>query len=94
MLATDMADYLVAKGMPFRQAHHVVGAIVRLAQARDLRLSQVPLDDLRAESALFEADIAEVFDFERSVARRATRGGTAPEAVRIQLQQAEAALNT
>ena len=85
LLATDLADYLVRKGMPFREAHHVVGAAVKLAAEQDTALSQLPLADLRGLSALFAEDVAAVFDYEQSVARRAAFGGTAPEAVREQI---------
>lgn len=88
MLATDLADYLVNKGMPFRQAHHIVGQVVRLASERGLALSQVVLADLRKISDLFGEDVLQVFDFSQSVARRHTAGGTAPEAVRQQISAA------
>jgi argininosuccinate lyase len=90
LLATDLADYLVGKGLPFREAHHVVGAAVRLAADEHLRLSQVPLGRLRALSPLFAEDVTGVFDFERAVARRRAPGGTAPEAVAEQIAAAQA----
>ena len=90
LLATDLADYLVGKGLPFREAHHVVGAVVRLAADERVRLSQVPLGRLRALSPLFADDVAVVFDFERAVARRRAPGGTAPEAVAAQIAAAQA----
>lgn len=89
MLATDMADYLVAKGMPFREAHHVVGQVVRLAGERGIGLTKVSLDDLKKLSALFDTDVAEWLTFEKSVSRRANSGGTAPEAVREQVEFAK-----
>ncbi len=89
MLATDMADYLVAKGMPFREAHHVVGQVVRLASERRVGLTKVPLDDLQKLSALFDTDVADWLTFEKSVARRANFGGTAPNAVMKQLEVAK-----
>lgn len=90
MLATDLADYLVGKGMPFRQAHHVVGQIVRLASLEGIPISQVPLDTLRELSDLFEMDVQQVFDFDASAARRRAVGGTAPDAVREQIAAAKA----
>jgi argininosuccinate lyase len=89
MLATDLADYLVRKGVPFRDAHHIVGRVVALAAMRAVALSAVPLDDLRQLSPVFEADVVAVFDFEQSVARRAALGGTAPDAVRAQIADAK-----
>lgn len=92
LLATDLADYLVRKGMPFRQAHHVVGQAVQLAAGQDGKLSQIPLSALQQLSELFTEDVAAVFDFEGSVSRRKAAGGTAPETVRIQIEQARKSL--
>jgi len=61
LLATDLADYLVGKGMAFRQAHHVVGAVVAFAEKRGKRLDEITLPELRAIHALFEQDAGEVF---------------------------------
>lgn len=94
LLATDLAEYLVRKGMPFRQAHHVVGRAVREAQEEGVPLFALPLDGLRALSPLFGEDVRQVFSFERSVAMRSTTGGTAPEAVRRQITTARALLAT
>jgi argininosuccinate lyase len=90
MLATDMADYLVRKGLPFRQAHHVVGQVVRLAAQEGVVMSALPLERLQALSPLFSDDVQSVFDFGASVARRQAVGGTAPEAVRVQIEAARA----
>ncbi len=88
MLATDLADYLVRKGTPFRQAHHLVGQAVRRAEAQGLTLSTLPLADLQAITPDFEEDVATVWDFERSVEQRAAPGGTARAAVKEQLRLA------
>ncbi|MCK6580578.1 MAG: argininosuccinate lyase [Anaerolineae bacterium] len=84
MLATDLADYLVKRGMPFREAHGVSGRVVRRAGELGVGLSRVPLEDLQALSPLFDADVATIFDFAASAARRKALGGTAPEAVQRQ----------
>lgn len=89
MLATDLADYLVKKGLPFRQAHHVVGQAVTEAVHQNRSLSKLPLETLRGLSPLFDTDVADVFDFAASVARRAVPGGTAPAAVMKQLEAAK-----
>ncbi|MCU0513385.1 MAG: argininosuccinate lyase [Anaerolineae bacterium] len=94
MLATDLADYLVKKGLPFREAHHVVGSAVRLAQTEQIAFRRLPPARLRALSPLFADDVAQVFDFAASVDQRRAPGGTAPAAVRQQLAQAEAYLQT
>lgn len=93
MLATDLADYLVHKGMPFRQAHHAVGQVVRLAIEKNCRLTDLHPDDMRQISDLFTDDVHTVFDFTASVTRRSTPGGTAPAAVRQQITAAKAWLN-
>ena len=92
MLATDLADYLVKKGMPFRQAHHVAGRAVRLSRDLGIPFDQLTLDHLQEMSGLFEADVSAVFSYETSVAARQADGGTAPDAVRRQIQQAKALL--
>lgn len=92
MLATDLADYLVRRGLPFRQAHHAVGALVKLAETRKVKLSALGLEDFRAVSDAFGADVYGVFDFEASVRARDTFGGTGPDAVRAQLRLAQDAL--
>jgi len=94
MLATDLADYLVHKGMPFRQAHHIVGQVVRLAAEAHVNLSQVELPKLRELSDLFSEDVAAVFDFDESVKKRRAIGSTAPDAVREQIAEAKKRLKT
>jgi argininosuccinate lyase len=89
MLATDVADYLVNKGVPFREAHGIVGRAVRHSLDTNTPLSKLTLDEYRAISPVFDAEVYAVFDFAVSVARRKAPGGTAPEAVREQIRQAE-----
>ncbi|HEY65644.1 MAG TPA: argininosuccinate lyase [Caldilineae bacterium] len=88
LLATDLADYLVRKGMPFRESHHVVGRVVRRAEELGIPLSQLPLSELQAISPLFDQDVKDVWDFERSVERRRSAGGTARAAIEVQIAQA------
>ena len=90
MLATDLADYLVRKGVPFRQAHDIVGRVVRYGIEQDKRLRDLSLAEWETVSPLFEADVADVFDFERAVERKASRGGTARSAVEAQIARARA----
>jgi argininosuccinate lyase len=92
MLATDLADYLVARGAPFREAHHAVGALVREAEGRGVALSALPLSSYRSTHPAFGDDVTSVFDFARSAAARRALGGTAPKAVREQIVRAKAAL--
>lgn len=93
LAATDVADYLAKKGMPFRKAHEVVGHLVLLCDKRGCDLSDLSLDDFRAESELFEQDITEALDLESIVAARTTFGGTGHSAVKEQMEQAKNVLN-
>ena len=93
MLATDLADYLVARGVPFREAHGIVGGVVRRAEEAGVPLDALPLAEFQAESPHFEADVRGVFDFARSAASRAVTGGTAPAAIQAQIKAARAALD-
>ncbi|HEX7125194.1 MAG TPA: argininosuccinate lyase, partial [Thermodesulfobacteriota bacterium] len=87
LTATDAADYLVLKGMPFRKAHEVVGRLVAEAIRRGVDLSELPLDVFRAAAPEFDEDVYRALDVDRSVASRRSHGGTAHEAVRARLRQ-------
>lgn len=84
MLATELADYLVSKGMPFRQGHHLVGQIVQQAIKLDQPLSSFPLAAYQQFSPLFERDVHAWLTFNRAADRRTSPGGTAEAAVREQ----------
>jgi argininosuccinate lyase len=86
MLATELADYLVDKGMPFRQAHHLVGKIVQQAIALDQPLSSFPLAAYKQFSELFERDVHERLTFNRAADRRNSPGGTSEAAVLDQIE--------
>jgi len=92
MLATDLADYLVRRGVPFRQSHELVGRAVRRAEALGLPLHELPLVEFQAISKAFDADLYVVFDHRRSVEARDSYGGTATAAVRQQIERARAVL--
>jgi argininosuccinate lyase len=92
MLATDVADYLVLKGIPFRQTHHIAGAVVRKAEELSVSIAELSLEHLKQISPKFDADIVQVFDFERSVERRSAKGGTSREGVLAQISAIEALL--
>lgn len=93
MLATDLADALVAQGLPFREAHDQVGALVRRAEELGCALDSVPRERALEVSTAFGAvDMGAVFDAHRSLERRGACGGTAPAAVRDQLKAAAARL--
>ncbi len=90
--ATDLADYLVKKGLPFRDAHGAVAKAVRVAEATGRDLPQFSLDELREFSPLIEADVFEVLTIEGSLASRDHVGGTAPAQVRAAIERARARL--
>ena len=85
LLATDLADYLVRKGLPFRQAHHAVGALVALAERLSKPLNQLTLADLRSVEKKFGGDVVEVFDLKLAMARRRLTGAPGTEEVGKQL---------
>jgi argininosuccinate lyase len=86
--ATDLADYLVKKGLPFRDAHGAVAKAVRIAETTGRDLPQLSLDELREFSPLIEADVFDVLTVEGSLASRNHIGGTAPEQVRAAIKRA------
>ena len=88
MAATDLADYLVGKGLPFRQAHAVVGRIVGDCVREGVTLQQLTIDELRSYSELFDDGAHAALDIDNIVRRRTTLGGTGHDAVRAQLTQA------
>ena len=92
ILATDLADYLVRKGVPFRQSHHLVSQAVRRAEVLGISLKDLALADYQAIHPTFAGDVYAVFDFGRSVEARDVEGGTAPTAVRTQIERARALL--
>ena len=91
--ATDLADWLVRQaGIPFREAHHITGAAVKLAESRGVALDQLPLADLQAIDARIGESVYVALSVVASVAARASYGGTAPDQVRIQVAAARAKL--
>ncbi|OQS02396.1 argininosuccinate lyase [Thraustotheca clavata] len=82
MLATDLAEYLVRRGVPFRETHHVAGAAVRLAEDSNKPLSSLTLAELKSLHSSFEADVMDVWNFDSSVERKNVPGGTSEAAVK------------
>lgn len=87
MLATDLAEYLVRKGVPFRETHHIAGAAVALAEQRGVELATLSVADLQSLHPAFEQDVIQVWDFEQSVEQRNATGGTSRAAVLGQIAQ-------
>ena len=84
--ATDMADYLVVKGMPFRDAYNVSGKIVSYCLGRGCALEELPLDEFRQFSDLIEEDIYQRLDLRTCMEKRNSAGGTSPDSVRKQIE--------
>ena len=93
-LATDLADYLVKGGLPFREAHGVVAALVKTALDKGGSLQSLTTRDLQSHSELFGADALALLDVDHSIDLRQIPGGTGSEAVAQQLQQAKTAMET
>jgi argininosuccinate lyase len=87
--ATELADYLVGKGVPFRQAHHITGNAVAYAEKNDKCLEDCSLEELRAFSELVDEDVFEVLVYEAAVKRREVPGGTGPLSVAAQIEALE-----
>jgi argininosuccinate lyase len=93
MMATDLADYLVEKGVPFREAHAMAGKVVRVAGEKNCKLEEMSLEAYQTLGP-FAADIYEVFDPLKSIQRRNTIGGTSPQSVRNQITKCRDNLQT
>ncbi|MEK6754033.1 MAG: argininosuccinate lyase [Chloroflexota bacterium] len=87
MMATDLADYLVDKGIPFRETHAIAGKAVRLAGEKNVQLEELSLEAYQALSPAFEADVYQVFDPLKSVEKRNAIGGTSLQSVKNQIQK-------
>jgi argininosuccinate lyase len=85
LLATDLAEYLVRKGVPFRRAHHAVGALVAMSEQLGKRLDQLSLEQLQSADQHFGADAFELFDLSKALARRTLPGSPGPREVQKQL---------
>jgi argininosuccinate lyase len=92
LLATDLAEYLVRKGVPFRRAHEVAGRVLARAEEKGKAAVDLTLDELKEQSSEFAADVASAFDFRASVERRDSEGGVSARAIAEQIQKAERAL--
>lgn len=94
LLATDAADYLVRKGIPFRQAHDLVGKALREAEQRGISWTALPLDVLKAISPAFDSDLGASLTLDAALASKKVPGGTAPESVRAAISTLQKQLET
>jgi len=92
MLATDLADYLVRKGVPFRETHHISGQVVALAEREGKPMDQLSFQQLQGVDKRFEENVLEVFDYQKSVEMRSAKGGTSRSAVLEQIEDVKRAL--
>ncbi len=92
LVATEVADYLVACGIPFREAHEIVGKVLRAAEKEGKSIREMPLERLKEFSPLFGRDLPSLLTVESALARRALPGGTAPGAVRAAIEDFKARL--
>jgi len=93
LLATDMADYLVRKGMPFRKAHKVIGKLVGYCVEADVALTDVPVGKLKEFSEIFGDDVTQLYSWEQAVNARTVKGGTSPLSVKMQIVEADRIIN-
>jgi argininosuccinate lyase len=92
LLATELADYLVRKGVPFRQAHHTVGELVAVAEGLGKKLNRVTIQELQLVDERFGPDALEAFDLERALANRTLPGSPGTDQVRRQIAAWQEAL--
>lgn len=90
MLATDLAEYLVRKGVPFRETHHISGAAVKMAEDRGTSLDTLTVEDLKTLHPSFADDVANVWSYETSIDNRTATGGTSKPAVLDQINKLQA----
>lgn len=93
MLATDLAEYLVRKGVPFRETHHIAGAAVKLAEDKKTPLNTLTVKDLQSLHPKFEDDVEKVWDFHNSVESRDTPGGTSKSSLNKQIKDMRQIIN-
>lgn len=94
MLATDLVEYLVRKGVPFREAHTICGATIKLAAEKGVSLHELTIDDLKTLHSSFDNDVVNVWNFEKSVESRSTIGGTSKSSVSYQINELKSWLDT
>ena len=92
MMATDLADYLVRKRVTFREAHGAVGRLVREAEEKGVEMTELPFESFKTACPAFDADVLNELKPETSLSHRNVAGGTGPDAVRAQIEQARRAI--
>ncbi|MBT4485192.1 MAG: argininosuccinate lyase, partial [Candidatus Latescibacteria bacterium] len=93
VFATDIADYLTEKGMPFRKAHEVAGRLVKWSVENGTGMSEIPMETFRKHSELFSDDVKKLFNLHASTDRRSIAGGTGKKALEEQTKRAKILLS-
>ena len=94
MLPTELADYLVRKGVPFREGHHISGQVVQLAEKQGVIMDQLSLEQLKKSDIRFEEDVQDCFDYNRAVEMKDAEGGTSKRSVLEQVGLLKAKAST
>ena len=94
MMATDLADYLVERSVPFREAHAISGEVVRAGIDKQKPLDELTIEEYQEINTVFDEEVYAVYDARESIAKRAAIGGTAPEAVKAQIERAKKELTS
>ena len=90
MLATDIAEYLVRKGVPFRETHHIAGGAVKMAEEKGVPLDKLTCEDLKTLHPLFDTDVVQLWSYSNSAESRNSVGGSSKSRVLEQLDRVEA----
>eukprot|EP00835_Amoeboradix_gromovi_P006323 NODE_724_length_4780_cov_0.259346.p2 type:complete len:457 gc:universal NODE_724_length_4780_cov_0.259346:2926-4296(+) len=93
MMATELADYLVRKGIPFRDTHHIAGKCVLLSESLNKPLNTLSLEELQTIDLRFEKDVESAFDVEAAIEKRSSTGGTSTSSINAQIAQIKAKVN-
>ncbi len=87
IFATDLADYLVKKGMPFRKSHEVIGKLVKFSEDNNLKLNEIPLNQFKAFSNLFDNDVFDLFNLDKCLYNKITHGSPNPKLVKKEIAE-------
>ncbi|MGC9036766.1 MAG: argininosuccinate lyase, partial [Verrucomicrobiia bacterium] len=93
LLATDLADYLVNKGIPFRKAHHIVGSLVALSEKKNIPINKLPIEDFKSVCSDIGEDVYKLFDLRKAIERRNLIGAPAPREVQKQISRWKKIIN-
>jgi argininosuccinate lyase len=87
LLATDLADYLVLKGVPFRDSHHIVGQLVKMAEEKQVPIHRLSFEEVRKTSDAFDEDWTDVFNLRTAMAKRVGAGMPGPNQIQLELER-------